>query len=81
VLGTIAETCDNIGKDPSEIDDKNQIEDRFISSQVFHRTPGGHVREITAGAQLEPRILESFGLVTRELYRLLPATIHTQSSR
>jgi hypothetical protein len=53
-----------------EIDDKNQIEEQFISSQAFHRTPGGHIQEITAGEQFEPRILESFDPATQELYRL-----------
>jgi hypothetical protein len=65
-------------KTTCEIDDKNQIEEQFISSQVFHQTPGGRVQKITAGERFEPRTLESFNLVTQELYRLLPATIHPQ---
>jgi hypothetical protein len=64
----------------SEIDDKNRIEEQFISSQVFHRTLGGRVQKTTAGEKFEPRNLESFNPVTQELYRFLPATIHTQSS-
>jgi hypothetical protein len=63
----------------SETDDKNQIKNRFISSQVFHRTPGGRVQKITAGEQFKPRILKSFDPVTQELYREHPATILTNS--
>jgi hypothetical protein len=48
----------------SEIDDKNWIEEQFISSQIFHRTLGGRVQEITVEVQFEPRILESFDPVT-----------------
>jgi hypothetical protein len=39
-----------------------------MSSQAFHRTPGGRVQEITAGVRFEPRILQSFDPVTQELY-------------
>jgi hypothetical protein len=49
-----------------------------MSSHAFHRTPGGHIRQTTAGKRFEPQNLESFDSVTQELYRLLPATIHTQ---
>jgi hypothetical protein len=49
-----------------------------MSSQAFHQTPGGRVREITVGERFEPRILESFEPATQELYRDLPATIHTR---
>jgi hypothetical protein len=62
-----------------EINNKNRIGEQFISSQVFHRTPDGHVRKITAEEQFKPRILKSFDLVNQELYQHLPATIHTQS--
>jgi hypothetical protein len=61
----------------SEIDDKNWIEEQFISLQAFHRTPGGRIRKITAGEQFKPRTLESFDPVTQESYRGSPATIHT----
>jgi hypothetical protein len=61
-----------------ELDDKNRIEQQFMSSQAFHRTTGGRVQEITVGEQFEPRIIESFDPVTQELYRLLPTTIHTK---
>jgi hypothetical protein len=37
------ETQDGTGKDPSEANDENQIEKQFISSQAFHRTPGGRI--------------------------------------
>jgi hypothetical protein len=75
-LGNTMETRIGGSRNTCEIDDKNQIEEQFISSQAFHRTPGGCIREITAGERFEPRILESFGLVTQELHRLLPAAIH-----
>jgi hypothetical protein len=65
----------------SEIDDKNRIKEQFISSQAFHRTPGGHIQEITARERFEPRILKSFDPVTQELYRLLPAMMHTQKHK
>jgi hypothetical protein len=45
------EIQDDTGKDSSETDDKNKIQKRFISSQTFHRTPGGRVREITVEVQ------------------------------
>jgi hypothetical protein len=47
-----------------------------MSSQVFHRTPGVRVREITVKKQFEPQILESFDPMTQEVYRLIPAVIH-----
>jgi hypothetical protein len=52
-----------------------------MSSQAFHRTPGGHVRETTAGEQFEPRILKSFDSTTQEQYRLPPAnnSHHTET--
>jgi hypothetical protein len=68
-------TRDGTGKDLSETDDKTQIEDRFISSQAFHRTPGGRVREITAGVQFGQGNLESFDPVTQEQNRLSLASI------
>jgi hypothetical protein len=48
------ETQNGASKTTTEIDDKNQIEEQFISSQVFQRTPGGRVQETTAGEQFEP---------------------------
>jgi hypothetical protein len=78
VLGTVAETQNGAGKTTCEIDDKTRLEKQFISSQAFHRTPGGCVQETTAEERFEPRILESFDPATRELYRLLPTTIHPQ---
>jgi hypothetical protein len=50
-----------------------------MSTQAFHRTAGGRVRETTAGEQFEQRILESFDPMTQELYQLLPAMIHTKN--
>jgi hypothetical protein len=56
-------------KTTSEIDDKNRIKNRFISSHVFHRTPDGCVRKITVRVRFEPRILESFRPTTHDQYR------------
>jgi hypothetical protein len=69
----------DVGKTMYEISDENQIENRFISSQTFHRTPSGCVREITVGEQFEPRILKFFDPVTQESYRLHPAQITMNS--
>jgi hypothetical protein len=60
------------------MDDKNWIKEQFISSQAFHRTAGGRIQKIILREQFEPRILESFDLVTQELYRHLPTMIHDQ---
>jgi hypothetical protein len=77
-LGIAAKTRSGASKITCEIDNKNRIEEQFISSQSFHQTPGGRVREITAKEQFKPRILESFVPTTQELYRHLPGTIHTK---
>jgi hypothetical protein len=45
------ETQNGASKITSEIDDKNQIEEQFISPQAFHRTPGGRVHKTTTGEQ------------------------------
>jgi hypothetical protein len=50
-----------------------------MSSQAFHRTPGGRIRKITAGEQFKPRIIESFDPTTQELNQDLPVTIHTKT--
>jgi hypothetical protein len=50
-----------------------------MSSQAFHRTPGGLIRKITAGEQFKPRIIESFDPTTQELNQDLPVTIHTKT--
>jgi hypothetical protein len=65
--------------DLSDTDDKNQIKNRFISSQLFRRTLDGRVREITVEERFEPRIIESFDPMIQELYRLLPTIIHSQA--
>jgi hypothetical protein len=65
-LGIATKTQNNAGKTTCEINDKNWIEEQFISSQVFHRTPGGRVRKITTGEQFEPRTRESFDPATQE---------------
>jgi hypothetical protein len=77
-LRTAAKTQIDVSRNTCKIDNKNQIEQQFISSQAFHRTSGGRVREITVGEQFEPKILESFDPATQELYRLFPVTIHKQ---
>jgi hypothetical protein len=59
-------TQNGTGKDPSDTDDKNQIENQFISQQSFHRTPDGRVQKITVEEQFEPRILESFDPTTQK---------------
>jgi hypothetical protein len=43
-LGTAVEARNGASKTTYEIDDKNQIEEQFISPQTFHKTPG--VREL-----------------------------------
>jgi hypothetical protein len=67
-----------LSKTTCEIDDKNQIEDPFISSQSFHWTPAERIQEITVKERFKPQIIESFDPVTQELYRHLTAAIHTQ---
>jgi hypothetical protein len=57
-----------------KIDSKNSL-----YPQIFHRTPGGRIREITVEEQFKLRNLELFDPVAREQHRLLPATIHTQT--
>jgi hypothetical protein len=75
-LGTTAEPQHYAGKNSCEINDKNQIKEQYISSQAFHRTPGGRVQEFTMGERFEPQILESFDLVTQEYtgFTLQPLT-------
>jgi hypothetical protein len=68
-LGIATETRNGASKTTREIDDKNRLKQQFISSQAFHRTPGGRVREPTAGERFRPRILETFDLVTQDRYR------------
>jgi hypothetical protein len=60
------ETQNGASKTMCEIDDKDRLEKQFISSQSFHRTTGGRVREITAGERFEPQTLESFDPLTQE---------------
>jgi hypothetical protein len=62
-LGTAAETRIGASKTTCEIDDKNQIEEQFISPHAFHRISGGRVREITAGMQFELGNIEFFDSV------------------
>jgi hypothetical protein len=71
------ETQIGASKNTCEIDDKNQIKEQYLSSQAFHRTPSGRVRQITARVRFELQNLESFDPVTQELCPLLPAMIHT----
>jgi hypothetical protein len=53
-LGTTVKTLIGASKNTYEIDDKNRIEEQFISSQSFHRTPGERIWEITTKEQFEP---------------------------
>jgi hypothetical protein len=77
-LGTTAKTQNGASKTMSEIDEKNRIEKQLMSSQAFHRTAGGRVREIIMEERFETRKLESFDPVTHELYRPIPTIIHKQ---
>jgi hypothetical protein len=69
-----------------ETENKNRIEEQFISSQEFHRTPAGRGRETTVGEQIEQRTLESFDPVTQDTigfkylqeYTLTPTQIDQQ---
>jgi hypothetical protein len=60
---------------------QNSTQKQFISSQAFHRTPGGRVRETTAGERFRPRILELFDPAAQETYQyeLLQQFVHTNS--
>jgi hypothetical protein len=49
-----------------EIDDKNSTQKQFISSQAFHRTPGGRLREPTAGERFRPRNLKTLDPTTQK---------------
>jgi hypothetical protein len=65
-LGTAIETRNGASKTTSKIDDKNQIEEQFISSYAFHRTTGGRVRETPVGEHLELENLELFDAVAQD---------------
>jgi phosphotransferase system IIB component len=65
-LGNIEETRHNAGKNTCEIDDENQINEQYISSQEFHQTASGRVQKIIVGEQFKPRILGSFDPVTQD---------------
>jgi hypothetical protein len=58
---------------------QNSTQRQFNSSQAFHRTPGGRVRETTAGERFRPRILKLFDPAAQETYqyKLLQQFIHT----
>jgi hypothetical protein len=47
-----------------KIDDENRIEKQFISSQVFHRTTGGRIQEITVKNNLN---YESLNLLIQQI--------------
>jgi hypothetical protein len=66
VLGTVTEIRNGACKTTSEIDDRNQLEKRFISSQAFHRTTGGRVQKITTREQFESQNLEIFNPAAQE---------------
>jgi hypothetical protein len=48
-----------------EIDNKDSTQKQFISSQTFHRTLGGRVRETAAGEQFRTQILETIDPVAQ----------------
>jgi hypothetical protein len=64
-LATVTETLRGANETTQETDNKNSTQKQFISSRVFHRTLGGHVRETAAGEQFRPQILETFDTVAR----------------
>jgi hypothetical protein len=68
-LGTVAETWIGASKNTSDINDNNRIKEQFISSQAFHQTPGGRIREITIWVQLELENLEFFDPAAQEQHR------------
>jgi hypothetical protein len=72
------ETRNGASKTTCEIDDKNQIEEQFISSQSFHRAPGGRIQKTTTGEQLKLENLDLFDPVAQDKTNFLPATIHKQ---
>jgi hypothetical protein len=47
------------------INDKNSTQKQFISSQIFHRTPGERVQKTIVEEQFRPQILETFDLVAQ----------------
>jgi hypothetical protein len=51
--GTATDTQNSASKTTCKIDDKNRVEEQNMSSQVFHQTPGGRDREITAEEQFK----------------------------
>jgi hypothetical protein len=53
-------------KNTCEIDDKNQTETQFMSSQAFHRTTWWRVWEPAIWERLEQRNLELFDPITQE---------------
>jgi hypothetical protein len=57
---------------------KDSTQKQFISSQAFHRTLGGRVREPTVGERFRPRNLKTLDPTTQRYNRASPAIIHTQ---
>jgi hypothetical protein len=78
-LENTVKTRNNVGKTTCKIDDENQLEEQFISSQAFHWTPSGRVQEITAEVQFKLGNLNSFDPMTEESYRQHPANSRTQT--
>jgi hypothetical protein len=78
VLEIVADTRNGASENAREIDDKNQIKTQFVSSQIFHRTPGERVQKTTAGERFKPRTLESYP-TTQKPYWGSPAMIHTKT--
>jgi hypothetical protein len=68
-------------KTTSKINDENQIEKQFMSSQKFHRTPARRVQETTTGEQFKLQILESFDPVTQDKDWQSPACTLTRHNK
>jgi hypothetical protein len=60
------EAQNGASKTTSAINNKNWIKEQYIYSQAFHRTPGGHVWEITVGVQFRLENLDLFDPAAQE---------------
>jgi hypothetical protein len=74
------ETPNSTNKITCEAGNKNRLKKQYMPSEAFHRTSGGHVREITVRVQFEPLNLESFDPVTQDYNRASTCT-NTNSNK
>jgi hypothetical protein len=58
-LGTVTKTRRDANNTTQEIVNKDLTQKQFISSQAFHRTLGGRVRETTTEEQFRPQLFET----------------------